>query len=111
MLLRWSLQHTGAGLVLVFLYLVFQKPFFGYSSYTYLLLFLLAVIPQLIGHTIFNWALKYLPATMVAVTLLGEPIGSTILAYFILGEGLIFGKILGGLLTLSGILVTVTRKP
>jgi len=103
--------YSTAGLVLVLLCLIFQEPFFGYSPSTYLLLFLLAVIPQLIGHTIFNWALKYLPATMVAITILGEPVGSTFLAYFILGEGLTTWKVLGGLLTLSGIFVAVTRKP
>jgi drug/metabolite transporter (DMT)-like permease len=103
--------YSTAGLVLVLLCLVFRKPFFGYSPSTYLLLLLLAVIPQLIGHTIFNWALKYLPATIVAITILGEPVGSTILAYFILGEGLTIWKILGGLLTLSGIFVAVTKSP
>jgi drug/metabolite transporter (DMT)-like permease len=103
--------YSTAGLVLVLFCLIFQEPFFVYSPSAYLFLFLLALIPQLIGHTIFNWALKYLPATMVAVTILGEPIGSTILAYFILGEGLTLWKILGGLLTLSGILVAATRRP
>ena len=86
--------YSTAGLVLIVLSLFFRKPFFGYSSTTYLLFFLLAIVPQLIGHTTFNWALKYLPASMVSITILGEPIGSTILAYFILGEGLTFWKIL-----------------
>jgi len=80
--------YSTAGLMLIIISLLFQKSFFGYSSTTYLLFFLLALIPQLIGHTTFNWALKYLPASMVAVTILGEPIGSTVLAYFILGERL-----------------------
>jgi drug/metabolite transporter (DMT)-like permease len=41
---------------------------------------LLALVPQLIGHSAFNWALKFLPATYVAVTTLGEPVGSIVLA-------------------------------
>jgi drug/metabolite transporter (DMT)-like permease len=45
---------------------------------------------------------------MVAITILGEPIGSTILAYFILGEGLTFWKILGGISIFIGILITLT---
>ncbi|MEW6377655.1 MAG: DMT family transporter [Thermodesulfobacteriota bacterium] len=56
--------YSTAGMVLIILSLAFQKPFFGYSSLTYLFLFLLALIPQLIGHTTFNWALKYLPASL-----------------------------------------------
>jgi drug/metabolite transporter (DMT)-like permease len=102
--------YSTAGAILILLSLVFQEPFLGYSPSTYLFLFLLALIPQLIGHTTFNWALKYLPAFMVAITILGEPIGSTLLAYFILGEELTFLKILGGVLIFTGILVTLKKK-
>ncbi len=102
--------YSTAGLVLILFSLFFQKPFFGYSSSIYLLFLLLAVIPQLIGHTTFNWALKYLPASMVAITILGEPIGATIIAYFILGEGLTFWKIMGGILIFVGILIALRKK-
>ncbi len=102
--------YSTAGLVLILFSLFFQKPFFGYSSSTYLLFLLLAVIPQLIGHTTFNWALKYLPASIVAITILGEPIGSTILAYFILGEGLTTWKVIGGILIFTGILIALKRE-
>ncbi|MFH1184198.1 MAG: DMT family transporter [Chloroflexota bacterium] len=47
---------------------------------------LLAIVPQLIGHSTYNWALRYLPAAFVAVTTLGEPVGSALLAYFVLDE-------------------------
>jgi drug/metabolite transporter (DMT)-like permease len=103
--------YSTAGLVLILFSLFFQKPFFGYSPATYSLFFLLAIVPQLIGHTTFNWALKYLPASMVAITILGEPVGSTILAYFILGEGLTFWKILGGISIFAGILIALTPHP
>ena len=102
--------YSTAGLVLIILSLLFQKPFFGYSPSTYLFLFLLALIPQLIGHTTFNWALRYLPASMVSITILGEPIGSTLLAYFILGEKLTFLKVLGGVFIFAGILIALKKK-
>lgn len=101
--------YSTAGLTLVLFSLLFQKPFFGYPTTTYLFMFLLALVPQLIGHTTFNWALKYLPASMVAITILGEPIGSAILAYFILGEGLTTWKILGGILIFIGILIALKK--
>jgi len=97
--------YSTAGLVLIILSFLFQKPFFGYSPSIYLLFFLLALVPQLIGHTTFNWALRYLPVSMVAITILGEPIVSTILAYFILGEGLTIWKVLGGISIFIGILI------
>jgi drug/metabolite transporter (DMT)-like permease len=102
--------YSTAALALIVFSLAFQEAFWGYSPSTYFYLLLLALIPQLIGHTTFNWALKYLPVSMVAITILGEPIGSTILAYFILGEGLTSWKILGGVLILVGILIALRRK-
>ena len=102
--------YSSAGLVLVVLSTCFQKPFLGYTSSTYLFFLLLALIPQLIGHTTFNWALKYFPASMVAVAILGEPIGSTILAYFLLGEGLNLWKGVGGILIFMGILISLRQK-
>jgi drug/metabolite transporter (DMT)-like permease len=105
--------YSTAGLILILLSLIFQKSYWGYSPSTYLFLFLLALVPQLIGHTTFNWALKYLPASMVAVSILGEPVGSSILAYFILGEGLTIWKVLGGISIFAGILIALkkTFKP
>jgi len=101
--------YSTSGLILVVFSLIFQKPFFGYSSSTYFYLLLLALVPQFMGHTTFNWALKYLPASVVAITILGEPIGSTILACLILGEGLTAWKILGGISIFSGILIVLKK--
>ena len=101
--------YSTAGIALVLLAFLFRDPFFGYRSSDYLLFFLLALIPQLIGHTTFNWALKYIPASLVAITILGEPVGSTILAFFILGEGLTLWKVSGGISIFVGILVALWR--
>jgi drug/metabolite transporter (DMT)-like permease len=79
-----------------------QSPF-GYPTATYGWIFLLAVFPQLIGHSTYNWALRYLPAAFVAVTTLGEPIGSAILAFFLLQETPAPVVITGGVLILFGI--------
>lgn len=102
--------YATAGLVLILLSVMSQKSFHGYSSSTYFILFLLALIPQLIGHTTYNWALKYLPASMVAIATLGEPVGSTILAYFILGEQLTSLKVAGGISIFIGILIAVKKE-
>jgi drug/metabolite transporter (DMT)-like permease len=79
-----------------------QSPL-GYSPQTYGWIFLLAAFPQLIGHSTYNWALRYLPASFVAVTTLGEPIGSAILAFFLLSETPTVIIISGGVLILIGI--------
>ncbi len=80
-----------------------QSPL-GYSPSIYLWFVLLALVPQLIGHTTFNWALGYLSAAFVSITLLGEPIGTTFLAYLILKETPGVLKIFGAVLILAGLL-------
>ena len=86
-----------------------QSPF-GFSSGVYAWILLLALVPQLIGHSTYNWALRYLPAALVSVTTLGEPIGSAILAYFILREAPTALTIFGGVLILGGIYVSSIKR-
>lgn len=94
-----------AAIVLVVVMLASGASPFGYSPLIYLWFLLLALVPQLIGHTTFNWALGYLSAAFVAITLLGEPVGTTILAYLILHETPGFLKISGAFLIFIGIVV------
>jgi drug/metabolite transporter (DMT)-like permease len=75
----------------------------GYRPGTYGWILLMALVPQLIGHSTYNWALRYLPASMVATANLGEPIGSALLAFLILGETLTAIKLGGAALILAGI--------
>jgi len=89
----------------IFMYASKQSPF-GYSPNAYGWIFLLAVIPQLIGHSTFNWLLKYLSAAMVAVTTLSEPIGSAVLAYIFLKETPRPATVVGGVFILIGIYLT-----
>jgi drug/metabolite transporter (DMT)-like permease len=81
-----------------------EKPF-GYPPVTYVWFILLALMPQLIGHSTYNWALGYLSAAIVSIAMLGEPVGSTILAYIILRETPGVIKIFGAILILAGIYV------
>ncbi|MBK5108660.1 MAG: DMT family transporter [Anaerolineales bacterium] len=81
-----------------------QSPV-GYPIQTYVWLILLALVPQLMGHSSFNWALGFLSAAFVSITLLGEPIGSAVLAYILLDETPTFLKIIGAILILAGIYI------
>ncbi|MDP8957142.1 MAG: DMT family transporter [Actinomycetota bacterium] len=82
----------------------------GFSGETWLMFGLLAVIPQAVGHTIFNYLLKDMDATLVAISIMGEPVGSTLLALAFFGEVPPWTAIVGGVLILAGIYVAVTRQ-
>ncbi len=99
------LVYGMAAIALLILLPFTENTIFGYDSKTYIWIFLLAIIPQVIGHSTYNWALKYLKATLVAATVLGEPVGSIILAYLLLDEIPNTAKIAGGILILTGIII------
>jgi drug/metabolite transporter (DMT)-like permease len=92
-----------AAIILVIIMLASGETSFGYPSQAYFWMLLLALVPQLLGHSTFNWALKFLPVSFVSVTLLGEPIGSIILAFIILDETPTPLKLFGAFLILLGI--------
>jgi drug/metabolite transporter (DMT)-like permease len=106
----YSVYGTAA-VVLILMSLVTCSPLINFPPINLVWLVALAVFPQIIGHSSFNWALKYLPASYVSIALLGEPVGSVLLAMAILGESPVLLEIIGGLLILTGILVaTRTQK-
>ena len=98
--------YSAAALLLAAVGLAAAVPFSGFSGRTWIFLILLALVPQLIGHTTFNWALRFLPATLVAVLTLGEPIGATVLAFLVLGESLSAAKGFGLGVLFAGIVLS-----
>jgi drug/metabolite transporter (DMT)-like permease len=104
------LVYGIASIVLVLFVLGAGQPFTGYQPQTYLWFILLAFVPQLLGHSTFNWSLRYLSAALVSTSLLGEPVGSTILAYFILQETPGILKIFGAILILAGIFIATRSE-
>jgi len=105
-----SLTYSMAAAVTLVFCLLTGQRFTGYSSTTYLMFILLALVPQVIGHSAFNWALGYLSAPFVSVTILGEPVGATILAYLILNEVPTLLKMIGGAMILLGIYLASRRE-
>jgi drug/metabolite transporter (DMT)-like permease len=83
------------------------EPLTGYPSDEYLLFFIIALVPMIFGHTVYNWALKYVTAPIVSISLLGEPVGASFLAYLILKEFPNRLVLFGGIVTLLGILISV----
>lgn len=82
-----------------------RVPLSGYPSLHWLWLLLLALGPQITGHSSLNWALRHLPATYVTLAVLGEPIGSSVLAWLILREVPSLLTLIGGAVVLVGIAI------
>ena len=102
--------YSSAAVVLLLTNTLSGLPLVGLPPTAYLLLVLLAVGPQLLGHTAFNWSIKYLSATLVTVGILGEPIGSAIMALLILRQPVQPLQLIGGAVLLVGIAVAALAE-
>jgi len=81
----------------------------GYPAKEWGIFLLLATVPT-VSHVINNWLLNYVNATTISMSILGEPVGATILAFFLLHEHLAGWQIVGGLLVLAGVFFFLTQK-
>ena len=99
--------YTVSAIVLILALILRGEKVLGYSPQVYALFVALAVIPQLLGHSVLNYSLEVLPATIVSMALLGEPVGSTILAVIFLNEIPSTLEIIGGIFILLGIVISV----
>lgn len=88
----------------LFIYILFTGDLFlPIQKIDWLYFVLLALVPTLFGHTLLNWAVKWLSTSTISVAILFEPIGATLLAYYIIGETVGWSQLTGGLIVLVGI--------
>ena len=80
-------------------------PLIGYDARVIILFATIALVPMIFGHTLYNWVLKWISAPVVSISLLGEPVGASILAFIVLGEVPGPLTMIGGAVTLAGILI------
>ena len=101
-----TVVYGVCAVVLFALVVVRGHALVGYPPREWLLFFGMAVGPGLFGHTVINWALAHVESSVVSVSLLGEPVGSTLLALLLLGEAPTAATLVGGAVVLAGIGLT-----
>ena len=99
------LVGVSATVFIFIINLVLQNPFTGYSTQTWLIFFATAIVSQMIGYLAVTYALGYLPASIVAPTLIGQPILTAVLAIPLLGEIPAPVQWIGGGIALAGIYI------
>ncbi|MCJ2147220.1 DMT family transporter [Bacillus sp. B19-2] len=101
----------GISAITLCLYCLFSgAAFFSYPSSDWGYFFLLAVIPTLLGHSLFNWVLKWLSTNMISVAILFEPVGAVALAYWILDESVMMTQVIGGAVIFLGIILFMASQ-
>ena len=99
--------YATSAVVLILGSLVTGTSLAPYPPREYLLFLAVAVVPMIFGHTVYNWALRYVSAPVVSISLLGEPVGATLLALVLLDEAPSTLTLIGGAVTLAGIYLCV----
>ena len=105
-----TVVYSVCALVLLALTVAEGHALLGYPAREWLLFLGMAVGPGLFGHTVINWALAHLESSVVSVSLLGEPVGSTLLALVLLGQVPTLATVVGGAVVLGGIYVTAGSR-
>lgn len=92
-----------SSLVLLLYVLANGSQLYPYPSSDWLYFLLLAIIPTLLGHTLFNWSIKWLSTSTISMAILFEPVGAAVLAIYILKEYIIWTQIIGGLIVIISV--------
>ncbi|WP_026022941.1 DMT family transporter [Paenisporosarcina sp. TG20] len=107
-LVTYTFVVYGVSTITLFFYVIFKGESFGpYPANDWLWFVLLAIVPNLLGHTLFNWSLKYVSTNVISIAILFEPIGATILAFYVFNEYLILTQVIGGFIVIAGIMLFV----
>ncbi|MER2192724.1 MAG: DMT family transporter [Solibacillus sp.] len=107
-LMTYTMVVYSMSVVTLFFYVVIKGESFGpYPETEWFWFILLALIPNLLGHNLFNWAVKWVSTNVISIAILFEPVGAAILAMFIFNEYLTTTQVVGGLIVLSGITLFV----
>jgi drug/metabolite transporter (DMT)-like permease len=85
-------------------------PVFAYPAREWLLFLGMAIGPGVFGHTVVNWALAHVESSVVSVSFVGEPVGSTLLALLVLSEVPGALTVAGGAVVLAGIYITARAQ-
>lgn len=107
-LITYTMVVYSISTICLFFYVLIQGGSFGpYPFNDWIWFLLLAIIPNLLGHSIFNWALKWVSANAISIAVLFEPVGATILAYILFNERLTMSQVIGGIIVIIGIILFV----
>lgn len=107
-LMTYTFVVYGISSITLIVYnLILQNPFTGYPIDHWWIFIALAIIPTFLGHSLFNWALKWLSTATISMGIVLEPIGASILAYFILHEQITWSQWLGGSIVIFGLFLFI----
>lgn len=109
-LVTYTMVVYSISTITLFFYIIVKGESFGpYAAMDWFWFILLAIIPNLLGHNLFNWSLKWVSTNVISIAILFEPVGAAVLAIFIFNEYLTATQIIGGIIVITGIMMFVVN--
>jgi drug/metabolite transporter (DMT)-like permease len=105
-----AIVYTTCAVILALVLAASGTPFLGYEPRVWLMFVLITIGPQIMGHTVFNYLLAFLEASIVVIAIMAEPVGATILAFFLLEEVPPLTAVVGGVVILVGVFIAITAQ-
>lgn len=105
--------YSASSITLIIYNVILQNSFTGYPADYWWIFIALAIVPTFFGHTLFNWALRWLSTATISMGIVFEPVGATLLAFLILGEKVTASQWVGGSIVLFGLflfIMSTSRK-
>lgn len=105
-LVTYTFVVYSVSAISLFVYvLVVQEPLFPYPASDWIYFILMAIVPTLLGHSLFNWSVKWVSTSVISMAILLEPVGAAILAYYLLGENILWTQVLGGSIIIGSLAI------
>jgi drug/metabolite transporter (DMT)-like permease len=101
--------YAVCSVILLIFVVVSRDALAGYSASAWVYLAALAIVPTIIGHTLFNWSIKHVRPAAISLTFLGEPVVAGILALIFFGQRPPLATFIGGALVLVGVYLTTSK--
>ncbi|AWG20686.1 EamA family transporter [Flavobacterium faecale] len=105
-----TISLLASSIYLAIVCLIMNEPFSGFTNQGWLVLFTQAVVCQLMAWISVSYATQHMRPTRVSLSLLGQAVLTTVLAWAFLDENITLNMIIGGIILLSGIRITFYTK-
>ncbi|AZB44121.1 DMT family transporter [Bacillus sp. FJAT-42376] len=107
LILQTTLVYAISAITLLLYCLLFSYNLNPGSGENLIWLLMLAVFPNLLGHSLFNWALRWISTNTISVAILFEPVGAILLAYYVLEEKIMLTQAAGSAVIFAGVLLFI----
>lgn len=103
-LITYTFIVYSVSTITLFVYVVIVKePLLPYPKSDWVYFILMAIIPTLLGHSLFNWSVKWVSTSVISMAILLEPVGAAIMAYYLLDENIYWTQVLGGSIVIGSL--------